>query len=256
MLSLSEKRLPLAVRLQSEVFMTRFLAIILLTVPATAATLDDVRAAVRRLEAKQPVRATLTIDQHVKTAGKYANDTAKRLATADVAHDANGISITIPQALLEEARKAPTAQDAIGSIRTLSVIEALDFRETLLSLLEGAVVTEEKRVVLGPTPARLLVLKLNPRPRRQSNSITIGSVKNDEKMRLWIADDSVPLAAERDQNTTAGFMFIKGTFTGHTKYTFARVNDRLVLARMESREGGSGIGQKFDRQSVQTIAVH
>ena len=236
--------------------MTRFLSILLLALPATAATLDDVRTAVRRLEATQPVRATLIIDQHVKTAGKYANDSAKRLATADVGHDAHGVSITIPQALLEEARKSNPAQDAIGSIRTLSVIEALHFRDTLLTLLEGATVTEEKRVPFAGTTARAVVLKLNPRPRRQGNSIQIGSVKNDERMTLWIGDDHIPLAAERHQNTTAGFMFLKGTFSGHTRYTFTRVHDRLVLARMESREGGSGIGQKFDRQSVQTITVH
>jgi hypothetical protein len=235
--------------------MTRLLAILLLAFPASASTLDDVRAALRHLDAKQPVRATLTIDEQVKAAGKYANNSAKRLATADVGHDASGVSITIPQTLLEEARKSSPAQDAIGSIRTVSVIEALNFRDALLKLLEGATVTEEKRVVLGGTPARLLVLKLNPRPRREGNSIQIGSVKNDERLSLWIGDDHIPLAGERHQNTTAGFMFIKGTFAGHTRYTFSRVHDRLVLARMESREGGSGIGQKFDRQSVQTITV-
>lgn len=228
-----------------------------------AATIDDVKAAVNRLEARHPVRATLTIDQSVKSAGRFANETTTRLATAELSHDAAGLSITIPQALLDKAsaaaRKAETdrnaAEDAIGSIRSLSAVEALNFRDSMLSLLDTATVEEEKRVVFRGRPARLLVLKLSEKPRKQSGTIQIGTTKTDDRMSLWIGDDHVPLAAERDTKTSAGFMFIRGTYSSHTSYTFARAHDRLILARSEMSEGGSGMGQKVDKRSVQAVTI-
>ncbi|MDP9194138.1 MAG: hypothetical protein M3P06_20770 [Acidobacteriota bacterium] len=232
-------------------------------VRASAATIDDVKAAVNRLEAKHPVRATLTIDQSVKSAGRFANETTARLATAELSHDAAGVSITIPQALLDKASKegraAETdrnaAEDAIGSIRSLSVVEALNFRDSLLALLRNATVVEENRVAFRGRPARLLVLKLNAQPRKKSGTIQIGTVKTDDRMSLWIGDDNVPLAAERDEKTTAGFMFIRGSYSSHTSYTFTRANDRLVLARTEISEGGSGMGQKVEKRSVHALTI-
>lgn len=240
-----------------------FIICLLAAVRAGAATIDDVKAAVNRLEAKHPIRATLTIDQSVKTAGRFANEVTARLATAELSHDAAGVSITIPQALLDrasaEVRKADTdrnpAEDAIGSIRSLSVVEALNFRDSLLSLLDNATVAEEKRVLFRGRPTRLLVLKLNPRPRKPSGTIQIGTTKTDDRMSLWIGDDNVPLAAQRDEKTTAGFMFIRGAYSSHTSYTFARTHDRLVLARAEISEGGSGMGQKAEKRSVHAVTI-
>jgi len=230
--------------------------------PAAAATLDEVRLAVTRLEGKQPIRATLGIEQDVKSSGRYANDTTKRTATADLMHDAAGISITIPQALIARASEGSrsdeernTAEDAIGAIRTLSVVEALNFRDSLLALLKGAKLEEEKRVVFRGRPARQLLLLLDATPRRERNTITIGSVKNDDRMSLWIGDDNIPVGAERDQKTSGGILFVRGTFTSHTSYSFARAGDRLVLSRLEITEGGSGMGQRVDKRSIQTVTV-
>jgi hypothetical protein len=226
---------------------------LLLSLPASGAVLDDVRAALQRLEGKQPVRATLTIDQAVKSEGKYANDSTKRLATAEVRHDASGVTITIPQPLIDAG---PAHEDAIGSIRTLDVVAALNYREEMLELLHGAKVESETRGMYRDRPARRLKLKLNPEPKKKRNSITIGSVKSDDRMDLWIGDDNLPLAAERRQKTSAGILFVKGNFQSSSSLVFTRAGDRLILARVESTEGGSGMGQKFDRRSVETVTVH
>lgn len=232
--------------------------------PAAAGTLDDLRAALRRLSVDEPVRGTLTIEQSVKSAGRFANNSAARLATAEVGHDANGVTISIPQTLIRRTadevstpRAAQTsAQDAVGSIRTLAVFEALNVRDSLLGMLADASVVEEKRSTLNTKPARLLVLKLQPQRRQSANTIQIGSVKAEDRLRLWIGDDNLPLAAERVESTVAGFMFLHGTYSAQTSYTYAHAHNRLVLTRVEVAEGGSGAGQKVEKRSVQTLTLH
>ncbi|MEO7798784.1 MAG: hypothetical protein ABIY47_13785, partial [Opitutaceae bacterium] len=113
---------------------------------ATAAsgdTLSDVKAAVGRLSARQPVRATFTTEQLVKSAGRFASGNTARNVSADLTHDENGLAIAIPQALIEKVSRSRRAGDAsaihlIGAIRSIVIVEAIDFRDPFLDLLEGA----------------------------------------------------------------------------------------------------------------------
>jgi hypothetical protein len=222
-----------------------------LAVRAGADTLGDVRNAVKRLTAKVPVRATYGSESSMNAEGRFANQKSARAVTAEVVHDASGVSITVPQSLIEK-----DDQDDVGSLNALTIIETIDFRRPLLDLIENAAVTSESRVMLHGKPARLLALKLRPKPRREGGSISVGKVESDDQMKLWIGDDNVPLAAERVQNTTAGFMFIKAKHTGRTSYTFAHTADRLILARLESNDTGSGMGQSVNANGVRTLTLH
>jgi hypothetical protein len=246
--------------------MKRMLGVIcaLAALRAGADTLGDVRAAVNRLAARQPVRATFSTEASVKAAGRFSNENSARMATAEVTHDAAGISITVPQALIDKAVQESrtrtdgvnSARDAIGSLRSSAIIDAINYRDAFLTMLDNATVAEEKRVAFHGRPARQLVMKLNPRPKKESGSITVGSSKTDDRLTLWVADDNLPLAGERTQTTTAGFMFLKGTFASHSTYTFAHTADRLILARAESTDKGSGMGQNVEGVTVQTLTLH
>jgi hypothetical protein len=234
-------------------------------VRAGADTVGDLKSAVGRLAAKQPVRATYATQSAVKTAGHLGNVNTARTVSIEVAHDAGGISLTIPQPLLDkaaaEARTEKGAAEnvsrgAISSIRPQEVVEALDFRETFLWLLSHGTVAEEKRVAFRGKPARLLVLTLHV-PERKMNGIQLGTVKIEEdRLSVWIGDDNLPLAAERAQKNTAGFLLFHATRSARTSYTFAHTADRLVLARMETSGSGSGMGQTFDDSGVQTMTLH
>jgi hypothetical protein len=230
---------------------------------AGADTLQDLKTAVARLPAKQPVRATYATEQTVKAAGRFSNENNIRRVAAEVTHDASGVSITIPQSLLDKAAQEAahnsgdnTTQRAIGSLRSSQIVDALDFHMTLAALLDGATVTGERRVVFQNRPARLLMLKLNRRPQKDSGSIQLGSSKTDEQMKIWIGDDNLPLAAERTQTTTAGFLVFHGSNTNKTTYSFAHNADRLMLARLETSGTSEGMGQKIDEASVQTLTLH
>ena len=144
-----------------------------------AGTLADVRTALRRLSSTESVRGTLTIDQDVSSSGKFGSNNAKRTATAEVAHDERGVTITVPPALVDNLAADENAEDSIGSIRTTAVIEALNQRDVLLKMLDNAAVIDERRGMFNGRPARLLVLQLNPHKPR-SGALTTGSYS-----RVW-----------------------------------------------------------------------
>jgi hypothetical protein len=233
---------------------------ILTALRAGADTLGDVRAAVGRLSAKTPVRATFAFRALSKASGRFGNENVQRNVSVEVAHDAAGVSITVPQTLLDEVSRArnrgdASAQNLIGSIGTVAITDALDFRDSFLAMLDHAVVTREERIPFQGKPARHLLLKLQPRP-KQSGTIDIGTVKTDVELSLWIGDDSLPLVAERTQKSTAGFMFFHGTYSGRTNYTFAHTANRLVVARRETSGSGAGLGQNIETSDVQTLTLH
>jgi hypothetical protein len=227
---------------------------------AGADTLGDVKAAVGRRSAKPPVRATFASRQFSKASGRFANENVRRSVSVEVVHDATGVSITVPQTLLDEVSRArnrgdASAQNLIGEIGTVAITDALDFRDSLLAMLDHAVVTREERISFQGKPARHLLLKLQARP-KQSGTIDIGTVKTYAELSLWIGDDSLPLAAERTQKTTAGFMFFHATYAGRTSYTFAHTPNRLMVARLEISGSGAGLGQNIETTAVQTLTLH
>jgi hypothetical protein len=242
------------------------LAIALLFVTAAHAdTLFDLKSAVSRLSATQPVRGTFSRQSNTKTSGRWANHNDAHSASIEVAHEAAGVILTIPQALLEKAAAEEQARNgawnnsassAISQISTLAVARALDARSTILGLLNLGTRKSESRVMYQGHSVRLLVLTLH-QPMTKSEGVEIGSLKTDQdELSVWIADDNLPLAAERLRSTTAGFMMFKGHETEKTTYTFAQTADRLVLARMERTGKGSGMGQNFQGTDVETLTLH
>ena len=234
------------------------IACALLALTARADTLGDLKTAVGKLGARQPVRATFAAETNVKASGKFANEARARNINIEVAHDANGVTITVPQPLVEKATHGSddSARNAIDAIHGMNVVEALDYRGSLLHMLMNAKVAEEKRVAFRGRPARLLVLALNE-PQRKRDSIVIGSVKTaEDRLSLWISEDNLPLAAERRTKTTAGFLFVHSDSSERTSITFGQSGDRLIVTRLETSGSGGGMGQNFDATSVQTVTVH
>jgi hypothetical protein len=234
---------------------------VLVASQTNANTLADMRAAVARLSAKEPARATFATEQFVKSAGRYANGNTVRNASAEVVHDGSGVSIVIPQALIDKVAQARHRGDEasinlIGAIRSINVVEAIDFREPFLELLSGATAVTEVRAPFRGHTARKLSLKLVRKELKDAGTIRIGSTNVDDEMTLWVGDDNLPIAAERIEKTTAGILFVHATFTSKMNYTFAHTADRLVLARLETSDSGAGMGQNIQKTAVQTMTLH
>ena len=231
----------------------------------SADTLSDVRTALTTLPASTPARATFELQRFRKAEGRFANNQSNGAIAVSVTSDASGLQLAFSPELLEQARrealaheadpKSPTPlRSAISEIDATSVAESLDFRAPLLRLLSIAKTQSESRVVWRGVPARLVVMRLTPKLFKEATSIWHVNFSED-RLNLWIGNDNVPLAAERVQKGSAGFLFLKGQMTNHESWMFAHVADRLIVSRYESAFAGSGFGQRGEGRTVQILTL-
>jgi hypothetical protein len=237
----------------------------LLTASAHADVVADMRAAISQLRATKPIHVSIDVQRSRKSEGRFANHQFSGSASIDVVEDEAGLRITFPRAILERAdresrehtvdpRKTMPTRGAINDTQPTEVADAVDFAGPFLRLLATATKLSETRGVRDGRPVRIVVLKLTPKLPPEATSIF--SVKfTEDQMTVWLGDDNIPVAAERIQRGTAGFMFIKGSMMDRSSWTFTRYGDRLVVLRDDSSYMGSGFGQKGEGRNVQVLTV-
>jgi len=238
---------------------------VMLAASARADTVADMRSAISQLRATRPIHASIEVQRSRKNEGRFANQQFTGSASLDVVEDEAGLRITFPRAILERAdresrehtsdpRKTMPTRAAINDTQPTEVADAVDFAGPFLRLLETATKVSETRGTRDGRSVRVVVLKLTPKLPPEATSIF--SVKfTEDRMTVWLGDDNVPLAAERVQRGTAGFMFIKGSMMNRSSWTFTHYGDRLVVLRDDSLYSGSGFGQKGEGRSVQVLTV-
>jgi hypothetical protein len=240
-------------------------ALFLLTLNARADVVTDMRAAVSQLHATKPIHVSIDVQNSRKNEGRFANQQFTGTASLDVIEDDAGLHITFPRAILERAdresrehtadpRKTTPTRAAVNDTQATEIADAVDFAGPFLRLIDTAKKVSESRGVREGRPVRVVVLKLTPKLPPEATSIF--SVKfTEDQMTVWLGDDNLPLAAERIQRGTAGFMFIKGSMMNRSSWTFAHVADRLVVLRDDSLYAGAGFGQKGEGRNVQVVTV-
>jgi len=239
--------------------------LLLFSIAARADVVADMRAAVAQLRATKPIHVSIDVQQSRKNEGRFANQQFTGNASLDVIEDDAGLHISFPRALLEKAdresrehtadphKQTPT-RAAVNDTQATDIADAVNFAPPFLRLLDTATRISEARGVRDGRPVRIIVLKITPKLPPEATSIF--SVKfTEDKMTVWLGDDNIPVAAERIQRGTAGFMFIKGSMMNRSSWTFAHVFDRLVVLRDDSAYAGSGFGQKGEGRSVHVVTV-
>jgi len=239
--------------------------ILFLGIPLHADSLTDMRAAVSQLRATKPIHVSIDVQRSRKNDGRFANSQFTGSATLDAIEDDAGLHITFPRAILERAeresrertadpRKATPTRNAIDELAATDVGDAVDFGRPFLRIVETAVKVSESRGMREGRPVRIIVLKLTRKLPPEATSIF--SVKfTEDQMTVWLGDDNIPLAAERVQRGSAGFMFIKGSMMNRSSWVFTRYADRLVVLRGDVSYVGSGFGQKGEGRSVLVVTV-
>jgi len=247
--------------------MRRFAAplILFLSITARGDVITDMRVAVSQLHAAKPIHVSIDVQNSRKNEGRFANQQFTGTASLDVVEDDAGLHITFPRALLDRAeresrehtadpRKQTPTRAAVNDTEATEIADAVNFAGPFLRLVDSAKKVSESRATRESRPVRVVVLKLTPKLPPEATSIF--SVKfTEDQMTVWLGDDNIPVAAERMQRGTAGFMFIKGSMTHRSTWTFAHVGDRLVVLRDDSAYAGSGFGQKGEGRSVQVVTV-
>ena len=242
----------------------RFALALVFAVPLAADPLGDVRAALGKLTAAQPIRATYELQQSVANAGKFDNDAFNGKAVVELEGDGGDFRIVFPRALLDQISREQEARtqdvnrktatvSALSQINPVETANAIDFAPTLLRMLHGAKVVSDAPSTFQGKPARAMVLRLADRIEKED----AGRVKiSENRLTLWLGSDLVPVGAEHLLNAKFSFLIFKGESKQKKSWYFAQVADRLVRVRHESTESGSGMGQKSSESVVATVKVH
>jgi hypothetical protein len=238
---------------------------VLIADAALAETLADMRAALAGMKGTRPIHVTVEMQQSRKSEGRFANQQYSGAASVDLVSDAEGLRVSFPLATLERAakesrdhendpRKATPTRSTINDMQPTELADMLDFSEPFLHLLAVSTKISESRAVREGKPVRVLVLKVVPKLPPEATSVW--NVKfSEDRMTVWVGDDNVPVAAERIQRGSAGFLFIKGSMSNRQSWLFARQGDRLLVTRSDSAFVGSGFGQRGEGRNIETLTV-
>lgn len=242
----------------------RFAPALLLALPLSADPLGDVRAALGKLTASQPIRATYEMQRSVSNSGKFDNDTFSGKAVVELEGGGGDFRVVFPRTLMDQIsreqesrmqdvnRTTPTVS-ALSQINPVETSDAIDFAPTLLRMMHGAKVVSDAPSTFQGKPARAMVLRLADRIEKEN----AGRVKiSENRLTLWLGADLVPVGAEHLLNAKFSFLVFKGESKQKKSWYFAQVADRLVRVRHESTESGSGMGQKSHESVVATVRVH
>jgi hypothetical protein len=244
--------------------MIRILLLLALALPAIADPLADVRAALGRLTAREPIRATYELQHSIANEGRFDNDKFTGKVSVELEGDGGAFRIVFPRPLLEQVgreqqahaqnveQKTPTVS-ALAEIEPVATADAVDFAPVLLRMLDGAKLLSDTNATFQGKPARALVLRLADRiPKEDAGRFKI----SENRLTLWLGPDLVPVGAEHLLNAKFSMLIFKGESKQKKSWYFAQVADRLVRVRHESSQSGSGMGQKSSQSMVATLKVH
>lgn len=240
------------------------LAATLLAAPlARADGLADLRAALARLQAQTPLKATL----EVKTSEQQGEgaDAVQKEGEASIALEdgARGLQVLYSRDLIArmEAESRQLVRDPQAKTPTVWALDKLDTSDVLRMAsaanalgrrLDESVFKSEKADTFGGRPARLLTFTspLSRLPVQQRKYVK----EFDSTLSVWIAADGTPLASATN-TLVKGRAFVVVSFEAvdEDKLTYGVVGDRLMTLRSESHTASSGAGERGERRVVRTL---
>lgn len=246
--------------------MTFLRAVILLALATSVAAepLADIRAALGRLTAREPIHATYELQRTVASEGTFGDDKFSGKATVELEGDANGFRVVYPRPLLDQIEREQQARirdvkqttptvKALSQVDPVETSNAIDFAPELLRMIDGAHIVSDAASTFQGKPARAMVLRLASRlDADDAKRVKIA----ENRLTLWLGPDLVPVGAERVAHLKFSFLVFRGESKQKKSWYFARVADRLVRIRHEATESNSGMGQKGNESLVATVKVH
>lgn len=208
-------------------------AILLCAAGSRATGLDDLRASLEKLRAREPLRARITQEN----AGEYEDEGQKRTRQARaaiVAEDGGAgeaLKLLYEDAVLTQAAREQAGRrdsrgpgDAVRDLDALRVLELLRPADKLLEDLAGARVQSESAERLSGRPARVLDLVMRaPRGLDREKGFKV-----TRTARFWIDGSGVPLASEIRVHTEVRRFIFKVRFDTTEKNEYAVASRRLL----------------------------
>ena len=240
------------------------LAATLLAAPlARADGVADLKAALARLQAQTPLKATL----EVKTSEKQGDgaEAIQKQGEASVALEdgLRGLQVLYAKDLLArmEAESRQVARDpkaktptvwALGKLDSSEVLRMTSAANALGRRLDESVFKGEKADSFGGKPARLLTftLPLSRLPEQQRKYVK----EFDSTLSIWIAADGTPLGSATNTSVKGrAFVVVSFEAVDEDNITYGVAGDRLMTLRSESRSTSSGAGEHGEQRVVKTL---
>ncbi len=238
-------------------------AVFVLLVPLSgnADALTDLRVALTQLAATTPVHGGFEVTSTNKSSDEDQPFQGKASVGFDIGEA--GLRILYPKTTLMQAnqearleaadpdRQTP-ARSGMGRIRALQLAELLDGGASLSLELLTAQLIDAKPTTYRGKPARLVALKLSP---KLSKGTSKRVKKVDATLSVWLGDDGVPMAAERNFSLKASFMLMTFESDQKQNWTYTRTGDRLVATFCEEMQKSDGFGQHNVSHVVQIVRL-
>ena len=245
---------------------TRSLLLVAALLAASAARADglaDLKAALARLQAQTPLKATLDV-KTTERRGEGADAIEKQgQASVGLEDGARGLQVTYAKDTLArmDAESRQLVHDAKARTPTVWALARLDSSEMMLMAsaapalernLDESVFRSEKADTWGGKPARLLTftIPVTKLPEQQRKYVK----EFDGTLSIWIGADGTPLASEM-RATVKGRAFVVVSFEAldESSSTYAVVGDRLLTLRSETHVASSGAGERGEQRLVKTL---
>ena len=235
----------------------------ILALPLGANGLDDLRTALQKLAGGEPVKATLEHQFWRQTTDDKKPVVSQGRVTAQVEDGPQGLRVLWPRPALQQAVKELAAQEqdperqaptrtALRGVDPLEAAEALQQAEALLRDLGQATLQEERTEAWQGRPARLLLLKVEPRiPAGQKKYLK--ELKAEAK--VWVGADGLPLAFASTVAYKGSRMFISFEGGQSQERHFAKVGGRLVAVRTTSEDRNAGFGASTLTKKTTTLTL-
>lgn len=224
------------------------LAGLALPVLARADAVADLRATLGRLQAVQPLAASLRLNG---TVTDEDNKTTHAQLQISLVSDGDGLHMGFSPELLQRASReaavnaknkdAPTpVEDLLGKLSPVSVQPMVDFAPVLLRQLDGARLASERDEAHDGRSTHLLVFDV-PLPASASKQMTIKHYTGQVK--VWLGADGVPVAVQNVVQVKGRKLLISIDIGNTTDYQVGVIGTRLVVLSRQSRESHSVFGK-------------
>jgi hypothetical protein len=238
----------------------------LFTQAAQADGLADLKAALARLPGQTPVKAVVEAKTWSRQGEGKDADEQNGQASINLDDSPRGLQILYSKDLLTrlETEERAREKDSKAKTPTIAAIKEVNSSElrpmvsavgNLSRALEKAIFKSEKAdASYNGKPARLLsfeipVEKLSEKDRKYVK-------KFEGSLEVWIGQDGIPLASRMHQAISGrAFVVISFETKNEEELVYGVSGDRLVVTKKESKNSGSGAGEKGEMRVVKTLQV-
>ena len=232
---------------------------------AHADGLGDLKSALTRLQGQAPLKAQVDAKTWNRQSDGKTNEDTQGAASVTVEESAKGLSVLYSKDMLsklesEERNKERDAKAKTPTLSALNEVNSSALRPMLFAAsglsrsLEKAIFKSEKIDVFNGRPARQLNFELTQEKLSEKDRKYLK--KFEGALDVWIAEDGTPLGSRSSQSVSGrAYVVVSFEFKNEEEWVYAVVGDRLIALRKESRNSGSGMGEKGEGKAVKTLQV-